>query len=540
VKPRHLVWVRRVIQSLFFGLFLFLLVESRLPQDVYLDYARAFSGEADLRLEAPVTFFFRTDPLVALTTLLSGGALIRGFLWAAGVLALTILMGRVFCGFICPFGSLHHAAGAIKPSLRGERMLAANRKAASQRIKYFLLLGFLISAVMGLNLAGLLDPIGFLFRSMALAVVPAAGNGLRAVFEAMAASDVKIIQLLSYGGEVLVAPVFGYNPQAYQTGWFIGLLFLVILFLNRVRPRFWCRVLCPLGALLGLCSRFTLLKLEKDAAKCSGCNLCTKHCQGAASPKPDAAWETCECLMCFNCFNVCPEDALAFRFRWAPALNRGPDIGRRAVLGGLLAGVSLPFFGRLDGRVDKVEDPRLIRPPGALAEGDFLEVCQRCGLCMKVCPTNVINPTLAEAGMSGFWTPRLIMTQGYCEYSCTLCGSVCPTGALRSLTAREKTGTPIKIGSAFLDRGRCLPWSGNAPCIVCQEHCPTSPKAIYLKTEKVPRPDGGEISVQLPYVDLKLCVGCGICEYKCPVQGLPAIRTISAGETRSPRNQILL
>jgi ferredoxin len=173
-------------------------------------------------------------------------------------------------------------------------------------------------------------------------------------------------------------------------------------------------------------------------------------------------------------------------------------------------------------------------------EADFLRTCQRCGLCMRVCPTNVINPALAEAGMSGFWTPRLIMTQGYCEYTCTLCGSVCPTGALRPLSAKEKTGRPIKIGSVYLDRGRCLPWSGNAPCIVCQEHCPTSPKAIYLKTEKVPRPDGGEITVQLPYVDLKLCVGCGICEYKCPVQGLPAIRTISAGETRSPKNQVLL
>ena len=540
MKARHLVWIRRVTQSLFLGLFLLLLAESRLPQDVYLDYARAFSGEADLRLEAPVTFFFRMDPLVALTTLLSGGPLIKGFLWAAGVLALTILMGRVFCGFICPFGSLHHAAGWIKPSLKGERMLAANRKTPSQRIKYFLLFGFLVSAIIGLNLAGLLDPIAFLFRSIALAVVPAAGNGLRSVFEAMAASDYKIVQLISYAGEVLVAPVFGYTPQAYQTGGFIGLLFLGVLFLNRIRPRFWCRVLCPLGALLGICSRFTLLRLEKDVEKCSSCNLCTKHCQGAASPKPDAAWETSECLMCFNCFNVCPEDALAFRFRVAPALNRGPDIGRRAVLGGLLAGISLPFFGRLDGRVDKVEDPRLIRPPGALAEVDFLEVCQRCGLCMKACPTNVINPTLAEAGMSGFWTPRLIMTQGYCEYTCTLCGSVCPTGAIRPISAKEKTGRPIKIGSAFLDRGRCLPWSGNAPCIVCQEHCPTSPKAIYLKTERVPRHDGREITVQLPYVDLKLCVGCGICEYKCPVQGLPAIRTISAGETRSPRNQILL
>ena len=535
-----MVWTRRLTQAVFLGLFLFLLAESRLPQNIYLDYSRAFSADTDLRLEAPVDFFFQLDPLVGMSTLLSGGVLIKGFLWGAALLVLTLLLGRVFCGFICPFGTIHHVVGQIKPSLKGERLLAANHKSSAQRLKYFLLLAFLISAAAGLNMAGLLDPISFFFRSIALAALPGIGNGLRSLFEALAASDLSLIRLLSYGGEILVAPVFGYHPQAYQTGWVIGLMFLAILSLNRIRPRFWCRVLCPLGALLGTCSRFTLLKLEKYPDQCTGCNLCTRHCQGAASPKPDSPWDTSECLVCFNCFNVCPEDALVFRFRWAPGSNRSPDIGRRAVLGGLLAGVSLPLLGRLDGFVDKASDPRLIRPPGALAEDDFLELCQRCGLCMKACPTNVINPTLAEAGMAGFWSPRLIMTQGYCEYTCTLCGSVCPTGAIRPITFKEKTGRPIKIGSAYLDRGRCLPWSGNAPCIVCQEHCPTSPKAIYLKTEKVPRPDGGEITVQLPYVDLKLCVGCGICEYKCPVQGLPAIRTIAAGETRSPKNQILL
>jgi len=159
---------------------------------------------------------------------------------------------------------------------------------------------------------------------------------------------------------------------------------------------------------------------------------------------------------------------------------------------------------------------------------------------MKICPTNVINPTLAEAGMGGFWTPRLIMIQGYCEFTCTLCGSVCPTGAIREISVKEKVGRPIIIGSAYVDRGRCLPWSGNGPCIVCQEHCPTSPKAIYLQKEMVYGPGGKRTAVQLPYVDLKMCVGCGICEFKCPVKGRPAIRNIAAGESRSLKNQILL
>jgi polyferredoxin len=540
VTARQLVWLRRISQILFLCFFLFLVIESRLPQDVYLDYSLAFSAEADLRLDRPVDFFFQLDPLVVLSSLLSGIHFIKGFLWGLAVLVLTLLLGRVFCGFICPFGTIHHAVGWVKPAQKGARMVAANRKTPSQKVKYCLLILLLVSAIIGFNPTGLLDPIALLFRSLALAILPGLGAGIRSLFDVMANSDFNILKLLSYGAEVVVSPVFGYDPKAYQTAWFIGLLFLVILFLNRIRPRFWCRVLCPLGALLGLFSSVSLLRLEKYADKCTDCKLCIKHCQGAATPQPGRDWETSECLTCFNCFNVCPEDALAFRFRWTKSFNPKPDIGRRAVLGGLLAGFSLPLLGRLDGRLDKVADPRLIRPPGSLVETNFLELCQRCGLCMKVCPTNAINPTLGEAGMAGFWTPRLIMTQGYCEYTCTLCGSVCPTGAISEITAKEKIERPIKIGSAYVDRGRCLPWSANAPCIVCQEVCPTSPKAIYLKKEVVIGPDEKKMTVQLPFVDLKRCVGCGICENKCPVRGLPAIRTIAAGESRSLKNQILL
>ena len=540
MKIRHLVWLRRIIQTAFLCLFIFLVVESRLSQDVYVDYSISFSADSDIRLDQPVTFFFQLDPLIGLTSLLSGHRLIPGFLWGVGVLLITLFLGRVFCGFICPFGTIHHAIGAVRPALKGTRMVRANQKTPAQRIKYFLLVFLLIGAIAGLNLSGLMDPIALFFRSMALSVIPGLGVGLRSVFDAMANSDFKVLRLASYGSEVLLAPVFGYNIQAYQTAWFIGLVFLIIVFLNRIRPRFWCRVLCPLGALMGIFSMTSLLKLEKYPERCTNCNLCTKHCQGAASPHPDQVWEAAECIACFNCHNICPEEALAFSFSWKPKSNRKPDIGRRALLGGILAGFSVPLLGRLDGRMDKVADSRLIRPPGSLPEKDFLELCQRCGLCMKVCPTNAINPTLGEAGMAGFWTPRLIMTQGYCEYTCSLCGSVCPTGAIANISTKVKIERPIKIGSAYVDRGRCLPWSGNTPCIVCEEVCPTSPKAIYLKKETVSGAGGKELEVQLPFVDLKQCVGCGICENKCPVKSLPAIRTISAGESRSLENQILL
>ena len=540
MKAKHLVWIRRISQTFFLLLFLLLLIESRLPQDIYLKYSAVISSEVDLRIGWPVKFFFQLDPLVWLSSLLSGHHLIKGFWWALGLLLLTFSLGRIFCGFICPLGTIHHVVSRIKPALKGERMVRANQKTPSQKVKYFLLITLIIAATVGLNLVGLMDPISLLFRSLALAVLPGLGVGLKGLFDAMASSDIKILNQLSYTAEVLVSPVFGYGYQAYRTAWFIGLIFLVILFLNRIRPRFWCRVLCPLGALLGLCSRVSILRLEKDFERCTDCKLCTKDCQGAASPIPGQDWENAECVACFNCFNACPEDALSFNLRWSRQLNKRPDMGRRAVLGGLAAGFSFPLLGRLDGQIHKISDPRLIRPPGSLPERKFLSLCQRCGLCMKVCPTNVINPTLAEAGMAGFWTPHLIMIQGYCEYTCTLCGSVCPTGAIKEFSVKEKIERPIIIGSAYVARGRCLPWSGNAPCIVCHEHCPTSPKAIYLRKDIVPGPNGKPLSVQLPYVDLKKCVGCGICEYKCPVKGRAAIRTIAAGESRSLKNQILL
>ena len=540
MKARHLVWIRRVSQTFFLGLFLFLLIESRLPEDAYLQYSLVFSSDPDLRLDQPVAFFFQLDPLIWLSSLLSGHRLIQGFWWALGLLVVTLFFGRIFCGFVCPFGTMHHIVSWVKPALKGNRMTRANQKTPAHRIKYFLLITLLVGSVMGLNMVGLIDPISLLFRSLALAVLPAVGLGLKEFFDAMAATDFKILNYLSYGGESLISPVFGYGYPAYKTAWFIGLMLLVILFLNRIRPRFWCRVLCPLGALLAIFSRFSILRLEKDQAACTDCTLCSRTCQGAASPMPSQTWENAECLLCFNCFDACPEGAISFGFRWSPRLNTRPDMGRRAVLGGVVAGVSLPLLAKLDGSRHHVPDPRLIRPPGALPEKDFLQLCQRCGLCMKACPTNVINPTLAEAGMAGFWTPVLVMTQGYCEYTCTLCGSVCPTGAIREISVPEKIDRPIRIGAAYVDRGRCLPWSGNGPCIVCQELCPTSPKAIYLRKEIVPGPGHAAVVGTVPYVDLKRCVGCGICENKCPVRGKPAIRVIAAGESRSLENQILL
>jgi len=157
---------------------------------------------------------------------------------------------------------------------------------------------------------------------------------------------------------------------------------------------------------------------------------------------------------------------------------------------------------------------------------------------MKVCTTNGLQPTFLEAGFEGIWSPVLVPKLGYCEYRCTLCGQVCPTGAIEQLSTQEKT--KVKIGLAMINKGRCLPWSHNRPCIVCEEVCPTPQKAIWLKESLVQTKDGETVKVQQPHVELKLCSGCGRCEAKCPVSTQPAIYVTSVGESRSTENQLLL
>jgi ferredoxin len=334
---------------------------------------------------------------------------------------------------------------------------------------------------------------------------------------------------------LLKKSVLAFQQPHFAQGSLLTALLLAILLLNLSERRFWCRYLCPLGALLGLLGRRALLKREV-AEGCNACGVCDRECQGGLPASRETGWISSECLYCMACDDACPKNAVSFGFTRQPA--EALDLGRRRVLLAGGTGLAAVAVSRATPAFDRRANPGLLRPPGARAEPDFLARCVKCGECMKVCTTNGLQPTLLEAGLEGVWSPVLVPTRGYCEFNCTLCGQVCPTGAIQKLTPAAKS--QWRIGTAMFDRGRCLPHAHATPCIVCEEVCPTPTKAIWFEEVVVRDRAGQAVTVKQPHVDLKLCIGCGICEAKCPIGDRPAVYVTSIGETRSRQNQMLL
>ena len=401
----------------------------------------------------------------------------------------------------------------------------------------------LAAALAGSAVIGLLDPIAFLVRGLAEGVVPAVVGVLDVVASALDAVPVYPLSRASDGLEIVLGRLDLQPDMTLTTAGVATLvLFGAALLATLWMPRLYCRAICPLGALTGLLSRWSVFGLEQDEDRCTHCGRCTEVCQGASDPEPGPgrSWLAHECVTCLNCQAECPEDALHFRFFPAEPRTAPPDPvdrGRRVLLASAAGGVLFVAAARTSIQGDPRPRPWAVRPPGALTEERFLERCIRCGACIKACPTNVLQPAMAQAGIEGFYTPVLVPTAGFCETTCVACTLICPTAALAPLTVGQKgweTESPgIKLGTAVIDRGRCLPWANRTPCIVCEEHCPTAEKAIRLDDVQQVGFDDEPLLLRRPVVDPELCVGCGACEHVCPVAAMPAIRVMAINESRA-------
>jgi len=495
--------VRLISQIFFMGLFLFF----------------AFVTQFGYLKGYPVSLFLEADPLVAMATAITTHTLYRGLLWSLVLIIPTLLLGRVFCNWICPYGILHQFIGWVFNNRSIKDQVESNRYRKIFALKYYILIGTLAAAVFGSLQIGLLDPIALLSRSFAVAVLPLVDTPTEWIYV---------------------------RPHMHQLGWVVGFILLILVAMNLVIPRFFCRALCPLGATLGLLSRFSFWRIERDTEKCVDCDLCLQRCEGASDPHTNL--RKSECFVCFNCIDDCPHDALSFKM--LPPVSHEvtyPDLSRRHAVFAGLTGLFFFAFSRRTGALTENFKKELIRPPGSVAEPEFLERCIKCDQCIRVCPTNVLQPAMFEGGVEGIWTPVMNMRMGYCELNCTLCGQVCPTGAIQKISIAQKLGIgeftdlgPVKTGTAFYDRGRCLPWAMDTPCVVCEEVCPTSPKAIFSREVEITNRWGEKVKLARPYVDPNLCIGCGICEHECPVKDHRAIRVTAVGETRSRERSLLL
>jgi MauM/NapG family ferredoxin protein len=484
--------LRRAWQLAWLGLFLFLMA------GLARGDPRAF----------PFSVFHEGDPLSVALLAVAAGTVPRALLLGVALLLVTLLVGRAFCGWVCPLGTLQELTALVLTPRTRRESLEVNRWRPWQGWKYLLLAFLLALALLGSTQAGLLDPLSLLTRGLASGLWP----------------------ILPRGREV-------------PGGWLAALLLLGVLLASRWVPRFFCRVLCPLGALLGVFGRLAPFRLERKGTACTDCRKCTFACQGADDPLGEH--RPGECLVCLECLDGCPDGALTWGFRpVVPPRPAQPDARRRHLVGAVLSGLVLGPVFRAAGGGRGAARSELIRPPGATGEDELLDRCVKCMLCGEACPTGAIQPATFEAGLEGFWTPLVVPRRGGCELACTRCGEACPTGALTRLTAARKTGydgkPPVRIGTAFFDRGRCLPWANQIPCIVCEEMCPTDPKAIVLHVVEEARPDGTRVRLQKPQVEPSRCVGCGICENRCPVGELAGVRVSAVGESRHPLNRMVL
>jgi polyferredoxin len=516
---RYHVWIRirKALQITALLFFLFLLVAAR----------SGFPTPALANLP------MRLDPLLAISNLLSARAWLPGLALALPVLVLTVVFGRAWCGWLCPLGTVFDLFPKRKITRRNPGPGAPE---SWRKIKYILLiaaLGLACLGALGLFTPGSLallslDPLTILYRSLTASIWPS-------LDWAVTSLEAAAYQLPFLSGAVstldawLRPGVFPLDPLIYRLGWLYAGLLAGLILLDQIAPRFWCRYLCPLGGLLGWISRIALFQ-RQVSPDCKDCGLCSFSCPtGTIDPEQDYASDPAECTMCLDCLPACPRSTIKIQGNlWSGRKPRhspdsegwGPLVTRRQFLATLGISAAALIVARAP-VAPKTRPPFRLRPPGAL-EDDLMSRCLRCGVCMRACPTNALQPALTEAGVEGLWTPVLIPRLGYCDYACNACGQVCPVQAIPLLGLDEKR-TQV-IGKAYIDQNRCLAWSDHTDCIVCEEMCPLPDKAIYLEEASFATVDGETVQVKAPHVERGRCIGCGICENRCPVVGQAAIR----------------
>jgi polyferredoxin len=506
-RAKRLPQIRQVAQVITLFLFLYLLVGTR----------------KEIITILPPDLFFRINPLLGITSILASQVLIVSMILEVFMIGLTVITGRTWCGWICPLGTILDFVSRFR----------INTKIKIQSYwvltKYVLLFIIIFTAIFGSLSLIIFDPITIFSRTVTSVIIP--GLSFLITLIEFSLYRIESLQTSIEQFDHMMRSGFLTDQPFFLPNLLIVFFFGMILALNLFQMRFWCRYLCPLGAFLGIISRISYFKHRLNQKTCIKCNQCQTICPTAAiNSKNNYLANPSECISCLDCVEICPTNSITYRYGKKQNLKSNHNANRRQ----LIKSISAALFGTailfLIPNFNKIKY-YFIRPPGT-NEQAISKKCIRCGECARVCPTGVIQPSYSLKSLEVLWTPILMTRLGYCDYSCTLCGEVCPTGAIKKLSLENKQKTVI--GIAHIDEKKCIPWAQGVECIVCEEMCPIPEKAIKLEKETSMNSYGEISEVLLPRVIPELCIGCGICEYKCPVEGDSAIRVYHE-KTLEPR-----
>ena len=545
-----MVGLRRTVQILSFLLFFFLIVTTR--QQIVGEF---YYVQAESTFHLWPYLYFTTNPLTYVAAVAASRTIPAvNYIPLLVMVGLVLLLGRFYCGWLCPLGVMIDAAAKVwKPPKKPK----PSAWVPSPNLKFYILIAILVLALIpatqsetaleerwfGVNVVGFFDPITIAMRGISFSVQPYLEWLIRVPMGEL--WDVPVIKYVSEPTRGFLMKYYSMTqpPEFAHSLVYLGVL-LGLFALSKIRRRFWCRYLCPLGAFHALLGRFGLWR-RRVSSECNECKMCSLKCRTEAIDAEDfTAYDTRECILCMDCRKLCPVEAIEFTFfassKDVRVCPRELQVTRRGLLSAIGASVlALPAFRttpyyRTD-RSDMLRPPgrgssELLRPPGSQAEQEFLARCIRCGECMRVCPNHALQPALMQFGLETMWTPVLTPRIGPCEFNCTLCTQVCPTGAIEPLTQRAKQR--FRMGTSYFLKDRCIPWAENTDCMVCEEVCPTPQKAIHFRDEEVLDDAGQKRIVKRPFIIDVNCIGCGTCENKCPVEGQSAIRVAPRYETR--------